>query len=170
MIPKIAISVLIVVIASVATTKGVQGQTGGDFRTRHLVKDLPEQLHTFYSQDDDCDGSYEQILDNEFAQSRIKRNQEPLANKLNLSVRIRCLPLENRDSFVYDVSVQFGRVRFITNSETDLSSFYTEYYEPDYGSFGITPGGQQGKQALTDAVRTSVERALTVYLKANFDL
>ena len=144
-----------------------EGQNIPDTFNAYLTKSSPDELQVSYEQGDDCSGSYEHIIDSELAQSRIRKSYT-LYNELFLTVSISCMDLDTIESFVYIVEVYFGITRF--EMEENGMIYESIHYEPDYTIFGIAGKDDEGRMFLTNGIRVQVEKALTDYLKANFDL
>ena len=121
--------------------------------------------------DDDCNGSYERVVENELVQSRIKRKEElPEFREVFLDVRITCVAVDekDRDYQVYDVTVRFGEVVPVTDHKPDEYSFMFMYFAAfGYANTGISPTAEM---KITNTLRSNVESSLADYLKANFDL
>ena len=130
---------------------------------RHLKKENPNELWVSYYQSEDCPGSFDQVIDNEMTQSRVKQvYPDRITNTLILNVDIACLPFDDDRRFVFELDIYFFRwVEFL---------YVEERYLPDYGTIGYAPKNSSGEQYLTNALRTKVEEALTDFLKINFDL
>lgn len=107
--PRIVIHALILILASGMVVEGVQGQL--EIPTVHLKKTNPNELYVLFSQLDDCEGSYEQVVNNELVQSRIKRAEDWEINELLLIVDVICMPLDITSSIIYDPDVKFGGYR-----------------------------------------------------------
>ncbi len=139
--------------------------------TGHLRKSDPDELYVAFFEESECGVSLETILESELAQSRMKRKEFWNYNELLLYVRIRCLPLDRSPPrTVYSIEIEFGEFTYPTNKQKDEYSFLETYYEPDFGTFGITSNDEVGRQFFRNGFRESLERALLAYLKVNFDL
>lgn len=104
----------------------------------HLKKPNPNELYVSFYQEDDCWGSYEQIVTNELAQSRIKRTESWSYDELLLTVNISCLPLGNNLSVVNYIQVEFGRYTFPVDWQPDEYSFLRFTYDYNYGGIVST--------------------------------
>ena len=145
-----------------------QGQS--DFPMGHLKKTNPNSIFVSYIEADDCGASYEQVVNNELAQSRIKRKEYWEYDELMMRVKVNCMSLNNLPSIVYIVDVSFGRFMRPVNREPNELTFLPVLYQNMYGEFGITTDNSEGQQFLRNSIREEVEKALTDYLKVNFDL
>lgn len=145
-----------------------QGQS--DLPIGHLKKTNPNNIYVNYFETEDCGASFEQVINNELAQSRIKREEFWNHDELMMLVHVKCMPLSNRPSIVYIVDVSFGKFIRPVNRELNELNFLPVIFEDRYGVFGITSDDSEGQQFLRNAVRDEVEKALTDYLKVNFDL
>ena len=164
---QILVHVLVLIFVSGLVVEGAQGQAKKPLQ--HLKKDNPNEIHVNYSHEPDCKTSHEQVVDNELAQSRIKR--KPLWNfyELVLFVDVRCSETVPGREFLFMVTANFGR--FEPAEIVADRSFIIVYLEPgNFGSYGISTQGSKGNRTVRDALRNAVEDALTDYLTVNFDL
>ena len=136
----------------------------------HFKKTNPNEIFVDFIVDDGCNGTHEQVVDNELVRSRIKRKHQFSFGELKLFVRVNCIQYNTGRNFIYDVDVRFGRYIIVTDPKPNTDGFYMVHYSPYYGVIGITSTGIQGEQVLRNNIRESVEKALTDYLRANFDL
>ena len=98
----------------------VVGEANGQPSNLHLRNHQPNALHSSYAQHDDCIGSYESVMDNEFAQARIKRLEvsDYEIDELVFSVDLSCLKSDL--FYVFVIDAKFGKVtRVHSVTETD---------------------------------------------------
>ena len=160
--------ILGLVVTLCMMTGNVQGQK--TINIDHLRKENPNEIWVLYFQDDDCSGNYEQIVEAELAQSRIKRKEYYNYDETVLRVTLECMALSNEQNLVFNIDVYFGKFAEVINPEPDEYDFTPIMYFPNYGSLGIAGTDSVGEQFIKNGVRDSVEAALTNYLKTNFDL
>lgn len=163
----IRITSMISIVVICAYAEVVIGQTGKP--QQHLIKENPNELYVFYFQDSECVGTYESIIDTELAQSRIKRKSYWEYEELQLHVEVGCLKRDSGIGFVFVINVAFGKP--IRAEEGVTPGWVRTFYEPfNYGTFGIVGNDGRTQQFIRNSLRGSMEKALTDYLKANFDL
>ena len=138
----------------------------------HLKKDNPNELIVLFNQHHDCVGSYEQVVNNVLAQSRIKRQEEPSGHdKVMLYVAVLCLPIKNRNGIVFNIEVNYVSKVPVIDPQPEEMSWTMITHSPKYGNFGFTTHDEfEAEQIITNSIRQFVENALTDYLKVNFDL
>ena len=150
-------------------TGNVQGQ---ETPLGHLKKDNPNELYVLFMQEDDCGDSYERIVNNELAQSRIKKVDDPPGLDIPaLFVGISCATAGSVTGIVFDVNVVFIRTVPAFYRQPEENPWTVISHSPGYGDFGFadrTP--VTNEQHVSNLIRQCVENALADYLKVNFDL
>ena len=124
-----------------------------------LIRANPNELAYFSYIGDDCpltDQEAKDVIEGVFIRSRIKPlvGYAWLDDDLYLSISLECLLLDNNNP-VFSIDVNYG------NATIDPSVLY----DFDFGSLGIG-----AKDFIRDGLKTNVENAITVFIKANFDL
>lgn len=119
----------------------------------------PNELPIFIGIDDDCTlnkSSAESITKGVLVRSRIKPlgDDHWILREFYLKAAITCLKSSNGTQ-IFSLNVHFGKV---TNNGFFL-------FDRDFGIFG-----RGDEESIEDALKESVERAITFYLKANFEL
>ena len=139
------------------TTYGDQYAEYPGFR-EVLKQGSPNQLNYFGWIGEKCGtplGEIKSAIEGVLIRSRVKPIESP-GGKLYLSVTVDCSSAKNTSFRAFTVDVYFGR--------------YDEkpaiFYEPGFGGVGF--GG--GSEYLVDAVKKSVESAMTAYISAHLDL
>lgn len=163
---RIVVHALILTIAWGMQIESVYGQS--KFSKGHLKKYNPNELWVVFVQEDDCKGSYEQVIENELARSRIKRKTSWAYNELSLEVIVRCIT-SNSDVF-FTVDVHFTKNELPTDPKPGEYDFVTLHYMPGYGRYGVSSNDKEGEYFIKNTLRESIEEAMTDYLKVNFDL
>ena len=156
-------------ILALLTISGyVAGQDqGDDFYLGRLHKTNPNELYVEVEYGTDCrmpEEAIEKMIDGILTRSRIKRltyndwlDVDLDFDQLHMSILVNC----NDRIFANDV-------RFADMVQRPPLTFKRTmlHYRP-YGSYGIHNGDTE---YVMDSLKESVERALTDYMKANFDL
>ena len=124
-----------------------------------MQKDNPETLHFSAFISSECpisEAEIEAVINGVLIRSRLRPGEYLSSPETSGSyVKIDCMD-RTSELFVFTVSVNFIRYAF--------GRIVADIY-PDYGSFGV---GE--KSDMADSVRDAVERLVTDYLQANFDL
>ncbi|MDJ0760381.1 MAG: hypothetical protein QNJ19_13355 [Woeseiaceae bacterium] len=123
-----------------------------------LEKDNPDELAVFVYSDENCPMTLEEtteLVEGVLVRSRVKPVSLGAEKDLFLDVTVYCLkPAKTNPVFV--ISVNFSS---ITEDGVPIA------YDFDFGTIGM------GKKENVEAtLRSLVEDAITVYLRANFDL
>ena len=150
-------------------TGNVQGQ---GTPLGHLKKDNPNELFVLFMQDDACGDSYKRIVNNELAQSRIKKVDDPPGYDIPvLWVSISCMTAGSVTGIVFNIDVKFIRTVPAFSRQPEENTWTVISHSPGYGNYGFadrTP--VTNEQHVSNLIRQCVENALTDYLKVNFDL
>ena len=137
----------------------------------------PDTIKVLYAHGVDCPGDKDSIderIDGLLIRSRLKRSNLPIdrfmGNPISLVVSTSCgnSPGEVRP-FIYNVVAGF---RETVKVERELVHVITVVYHNPfaYGFFGVVGTRGSLEEKVRQTVRDTVEKALTDYLKANFDL
>ena len=129
-----------------------------------MKKEDPNSLYLFHSQNDDCPASFEAAASGAFVRARIKRKESWTQGELALTVDVQCVEIKPSLGFAFSTEIYFGR--FAIDRTVAGGYQFMLFSHPRYGSTGVA----SDPRMIRDEVRDSVERALTDYLKANFDL
>ncbi len=177
MTPRIiAAAVLALVCAGYPAAVAGQGEQDPEYDPYWLKVENPDTLFVDYNQYGECPfgtESIEKTLDNLLVRSRLKRASLSHwlfnSTKFKLRIRVNCDDDDGRLSRLFNVSTSFREgitvQRPIGPVKIDVD------HVPDYDRLGVyTPDREQNTDFLKNAIRDSVEDALTDYLKANFDL
>lgn len=114
--------------------------------------------------------SIETTIDGLLVRSRLKRYVfGPYNSPITLVVSARCSGTEDGRPYIYKVSAAFAEIVRVQRSSEKLVAavFHNPFH---YGVYGTTSNQNDYEQTVSRAVRETVEKALTDYLKANFDL
>ena len=177
----IAAAVLLVAFASPAAG---QGEQGSEYDPVWLKVENPDTLFVNYFQAGECpftSESIETMIDGLLVRSRLKRragillsNNAP--NSFHLSVTTTC-DADNISPHIYSIREVFlematvQRPRQRPGAPRVRLEVLIAHYPLNYGYFGVyDPNTEQATGQLRNAIRKSVEDALTDYLKANYDL
>ena len=178
----IAAAVILAVLAIAGTTVGQEDDTDDVYEyeyLKRLAKENPDELYVRYFQDAECtisEEAVESMIDGVLTRSRIKRlayYDWPVRgyrdrtggdfglDQLFLVVEANCINDNDRG---FSIMVRFADV---VNRHPSLEFKREMYHTRPYGSLGTH---NNSSDFLKDAIKSGVERALTDYLKANFDL
>ena len=138
-----------------------------------LKVENPDTIKVAYLQEPDCPGtedSINEMIDGLLVRSRLKRSNVPfdmwMGNPISLVVLTECGRSE-QGHYIYSASAGFREAVMIERSSGKVLAYV--FHNPfSYGRIGM--GSDDYKETVRTAVRSAVERALTDYLKANFDL
>ena len=143
-----------------------QAHAQPDWLSKALKVDDPNQLRYYWSfSGKGClitEDEAQEIINGVFIRSRIKpKPQNPTGLYLNINVLcIKRDPFD--DSYIYHLDVKFGQslpTPILWDSPTPILFDY---------SFGYL--GLSGKETMNQVIKNEVERAVTAFIKANFDL
>ena len=152
----------LIVTAAIFSALSITGTTFGQ-RPDVLHKENPDELYVYYQQHDDCTISkvaVETMIGGVLTRSRIKKPQYGGLSDLHLDVRTNCL-----DNDVFMTVIRFAEEYDLERPLGKVNVWI--YHERNYGSFGTYRGDND---YLMSAIKGGVEKAITDYLKANFDL
>ena len=153
----------VVMLSTVFVAGTAVGQTD-DKKLEHLRKPNPNDLVVIYYQNPVCSISEEEAeltIDGVLTRSRIKPIWSLYPLNLHLVVWADCLD----DDTAFVISVRFGE--YASVKKPHGTERFKMYHLDDYGSFGRHQGDSK---YMMRYVKSSVENAITNYLKANFDL
>ena len=128
----------------------------------HLKKDNPNELGWLASAASECpmtDDEVAEVLKGVLIRSRIK--PVPLTDGLGIYVDVVCYGVNSSTQYAFSIDVDFVDKLQVEGWLVPIRYMYGDGYD----AIGI-----QNKEALMQATKDSVERAITDYLKANFDL
>lgn len=128
-----------------------------------MKQDNPNELGTFTSVlSSDCSITSEELtqtVEGEFLRARIK---PIVTTSLHLTVELICINVESGSGSPLGTAMYY-RVDFGKMKDGSFVNY-------DSGSYGnLMVAGKNGKQYQLDSVRNAVAKALTDYLKANFE-
>ena len=132
-----------------------------------MHKTNPNELYVSVDYGADCkvsEEAIEKMIDGILTRSRIKRLNSDDWLEVDLSSdQLHLFVLVNCDDRVFSNDVRFADM--VQRPDQWIKRLML-HYRP-YGSYGVHQGDTE---YLMDSLKGSVERALTDYLKANFDL
>ena len=149
---------LIIALSFLLVSTAVQAELS-DFENRAFKQKNPEELAYVIEVDESCPVSGEQ-LESTIKSTLVRARIKPLGGtawkrkKLTLNVSLFCIEREEANP-VFKLDIYFG----------SWSETLPVYYPIDYGTFGIGPVEQ-----LEQSASEGIDRAVTAYLHANFDL
>ena len=129
-----------------------------DWFYQAIKQDNPNEL-AYYAESHDCpitEDEVKGIVEGVLIRSRVKPlgGDAIFSATLFLYINIKCIKLESNNP-IFDIQADFGQYK------TMPATLYL-------GALGYTGIGD--KDYLTLEVKNAVERAMTAYIKANFDL
>lgn len=135
----------------------------GHAQTEKWLKQAnPGSLGLFISSRKPCPFTLEQIknkIEGEFLRARIKPTKDL---KLNLTISINCLKIENKAGNSVGFAV-YHQIRFGTQLGTGE---FMLYEDPNLGRLYVS--GMDEEQFIMNTITDDVNEAITMYLKANF--
>ncbi|MGR2823654.1 hypothetical protein ABMX69_21110 [Vibrio vulnificus] len=140
--------------------------TGGAYADvpQWMKRSEPNNLGLFSSIYGDCPFTNETLvkrIEGEFLRARIKANNDL---SFNLTVNTLCMSINNKGGDNTGTAVSY-EIRFGTQAPT---GDFVLYENPNYGSMLIDGKGPDSSQFFVTTITSSVEEALTDYLRANF--
>ncbi len=179
----IATAVILTVLAIAGAAVGQEDDPDEvyeyEYYLKPLAKENPNEFHVRYFQDAECtisEEAVESMIDGVLTRSRIKRltyydwlvrgyrdrtGGDLGLDQLFLVVEVSCITSNNQ---IFGIMVRFADK---VNRHPNLKFKREMYHLRDYGSIGRH---NSGPEFLMGQIKAGVERALTDYLKANFDL
>lgn len=129
------------------------------WQAKAFKQDNPNELAYFLSVDSDCPVTKEEVtlmLEGVFVRSRIKPvgGSQWTVRDFYMAAELACLKPDG-GHWAHKVDVRFG----------NYSESIPILYDSSFGSIG-----SGGESHVRESIRRSIERAITAYLKANFDL
>jgi hypothetical protein len=124
--------------------------------------DNPNQLAYWLTNGDSCPitkKEVQKIIEGVFVRSRIKPLSEQIFNPglIHLSIYLDCIKRTGpNDLYIYDLDIQFGQ--------------YNPYPAVLFNATGFGRMGIQDKEGIANDIKSSAENAVTVFIKANFNL
>ena len=138
-----------------------------------LLKENPNELAFYYDQSDDCPGmssNMVEMIEGLFTRSRLK-TVPPFRSErdFHLVVLVECA---SGTRITYDVNIGFAQQVMIHTPRGQIKAemIYRPFYYGAYGYVTASNSERENEQYLENGIRSGVEKALTDYLKANFDL
>jgi hypothetical protein len=127
-----------------------------------MKQEDPNSLGLYVTVNTDClftEQELTEVAEGEFLRSRIKATR---SLDLNLTINIICMKVTSKNSSSLGSTVHY-EIRY----GTLLSDGNVLYEIPNYGSMLV--GDDSSKQFFIGAIRESITKAITDYLKANFE-
>ena len=146
-----------------------------------LKKDNPDELFVFYNQLGNCpftEDSIDSMIDGRLTRSRLQRIQSSMGVRedgFGLGIVLNCDDAKDDDG-IYIFSVEGFFLERVTVQKPWGPMEVFMVHHPlvfSYGKFGAfthSSNGDKARETMRNAVRETLEDALTDYLKANFDL
>jgi len=124
-----------------------------------MKKENPNELGVVVGADPKCGPpGLESLVHGVLTRSRIRPVSVSDTPELYLSVAVACFEISTQEGlYSYTTKIHFGT--------RGVQSVFMLYGFPDYGAVGVG-----GSDFIGNAVKSSVEEAITDYLHANFDL
>lgn len=146
------------IVAGLVATQALSSEHPG-WLNQALESPTPNQLAYWASAGDDCPMTSDEvaeIVDGVFIRSRIKPLRDEIFSEgsLYLNVTVSCLTSDS-SIHIFDSNVIFG----VYNPQPPI------LYEYQYGKYGTGDAS-----FIRSSMQTSVENAVTDYIRVNFDL
>ncbi len=141
----------------------ITGVAHGDV-PQWMKRSKPNNLGLYSSVYGDCPFTNEALvkrIEGEFLRARIKANNDL---SFNLTVNTLCMSITNKGGDNTGTAASY-EIRFGTQMP---AGDFVLYENPSYGSMLIGGKGPESSQFFVTTITSSVEEALTDYLRANF--